>query len=126
MSALASSRRHARGSYGQLSMQGPKPEDTITAMHAVGRERDGWPVRSKAALLLALVAKRQGPAMLEQLLPQLLSAAGESATHAEMVRPPDPSRAASGHHARECRARSTASVLYAPGGGQLVPVLSGC
>ena len=55
-------------------------------MHAVGRERGGWPVRSKAALLLALVAKRQGPAMLEQLLPELLGAASESATHAEMVR----------------------------------------
>jgi hypothetical protein len=44
-------------------------------------------VRSKAALLLALVAKRRGPAMLGVLLPQLLGAAGESATHTEMVCP---------------------------------------
>ena len=57
-------------------------------VRAVGRDRNGWPVRSKAALLLALVAKRQGPGMVQQLLPQLLNAAGESGTHTEMVRPP--------------------------------------
>jgi len=56
-------------------------------MLTVGRDRDGWAVRSKAALLLALVAKRQGPSMVQELLPQLLTIAKESPTHTEMVRP---------------------------------------
>ena len=42
-------------------------------------------MRSKAALVLALVAKRQGPSMVQELLPQLLTVATESPTHTEMV-----------------------------------------
>ena len=42
-------------------------------------------MRSKAALLLVLVAKKQGLQAVQELLPQLLSAAQESATHTEMV-----------------------------------------
>ena len=52
---------------------------------AVGRDRDGWAVRSKAALLLVLATKKAGPAAVQALLPQLLLAAKESATHTEMV-----------------------------------------
>lgn len=51
----------------------------------VGRDRNGWAVRSKAALLLTLVAKRQGPSLVKELLPQLLTIAAESPTHTEMV-----------------------------------------
>ena len=53
--------------------------------NAVGRDRDGWAVRSKAALLLVLVAKKQGLLAVQELLPQLLNAAKESSTHTEMV-----------------------------------------
>jgi hypothetical protein len=56
-------------------------------LHAVGRDRDGWAVRSKAALLLVLVAKKQGPQAVQELLPRLLDAAKESVTHTEMVQP---------------------------------------
>ena len=42
-------------------------------------------MRSKAALLLVLATKRAGPAAVQELLPQLLFAAKESATHTEMV-----------------------------------------
>jgi hypothetical protein len=52
---------------------------------AVGRDRNGWAVRSKAALLLTLVAKRQGPGLVKELLSQLLTIARESPTHTEMV-----------------------------------------
>lgn len=54
-------------------------------LHAVGRDRNGWAVRSKAALLLVLVAKKQGPQAVQELLPRLLEAAKESITHTEMV-----------------------------------------
>ena len=54
---------------------------------AVGQDGGAWPVRTKAALLLALVAKRQGPALVLQLLPRLLAAARGSPTHTELVRP---------------------------------------
>jgi len=67
--------------------------DILWTMHAnvygcdaVGRDRSGWAVRSKAALLLVLVAKKQGPQAVKELLPQLLNAAKESPTHTEMVR----------------------------------------
>ena len=43
-------------------------------------------MRSKAALLLVLATKKAGPAAVQALLPQLLLAAKESATHTEMVR----------------------------------------
>ena len=42
-------------------------------------------MRSKAALLLVLVAKKQGLQAVQELLPQLLNAAKESSTHTEMV-----------------------------------------
>lgn len=42
-------------------------------------------MRSKAALLLVLVAKKQGPQAVQELLPRLLDAAKESITHTEMV-----------------------------------------
>ncbi len=42
-------------------------------------------MRSKAALLLVLVAKKQGLQAVQELLPQLLKAAKESSTHTEMV-----------------------------------------
>ena len=42
-------------------------------------------MRSKAALLLVLVAKKQGLQAVQELLPQLLSAARESTTHTEMA-----------------------------------------
>lgn len=42
-------------------------------------------MRSKAALLLVLVAKKQGLQAVQELLPQLLNAAKESTTHTEMV-----------------------------------------
>ena len=42
-------------------------------------------MRSKAALLLVLATKKAGPAAVQELLPQLLFAAKESATHTEMV-----------------------------------------
>lgn len=42
-------------------------------------------MRSKAALLLVLATKKAGPAAVQALLPQLLLAAKESATHTEMV-----------------------------------------
>lgn len=57
---------------------------------AVGRDRNGWAVRSKAALLLVLAAKKQGPQAVQELLPRLLLAAAESTTHTEMVRLPYP------------------------------------
>ena len=57
-----------------------------SSAYAVGRDRDGWAVRSKAALLLVLATKKAGPAAVQELLPQLLFAAKESATHTEMVR----------------------------------------
>ena len=52
---------------------------------SVGSAGDAWAVRSKAALLLALVAKRQGALLVEQLLPRLLPLAQQSPAHAEMV-----------------------------------------
>ena len=58
----------------------------VYGCNAVGRDRSGWAVRSKAALLLVLVAKKQGPQAVKALLPQLLNAAKESPTHTEMVR----------------------------------------
>ena len=58
----------------------------VYGCNAVGRDRSGWAVRSKAALLLVLVAKKQGPQAVKELLPQLLNAAKESPTHTEMVR----------------------------------------
>ncbi|BDA43725.1 Exportin-5 [Coccomyxa sp. Obi] len=57
----------------------------LSLFQQVGRDREGWAVRSKAALVLALVAKRQGPSMVQELLPQLLTIATESPTHTEMV-----------------------------------------
>lgn len=44
-------------------------------------------MRSKAALLLALVAKRQGPQLWAEVLPRLVAVAQEGPLQAEMVRP---------------------------------------
>lgn len=44
-------------------------------------------MRSKAALLLALVAKRQGPQLWAEVLPRLVEVAQEGPLQAEMVRP---------------------------------------
>ncbi|KAK9833279.1 hypothetical protein WJX81_002345 [Elliptochloris bilobata] len=54
-------------------------------LQRVGRAGAGWAVRSKAALLLALVAKRQGPALWAEVLPRLVAAAQEGPLQAEMV-----------------------------------------
>lgn len=45
-----------------------------------------WAIISKAAVLLALIANRRGPAYLEQLLPLLLAFARQSPAAAQMVR----------------------------------------
>lgn len=44
-----------------------------------------WPIRSKAAMLLALVAKRSNPSFWEQLLPELLTLGSHGPVHARMV-----------------------------------------
>ena len=56
-------------------------------LQRVGRARAAWAVRSKAALLLALVAKRQGPALWAEVLPRLVAVAQEGPVQAEMARP---------------------------------------
>lgn len=53
---------------------------------AVGRAGAGWAVRSKAALLLALVAKRQGPQLWAEVLPRLVEVAQQGPLQAEMAR----------------------------------------
>lgn len=51
----------------------------------VGASSDSWSVKSKAALLLALVVKRQGQQLWQALQPQLLPLAQQGAVQAEMV-----------------------------------------
>ncbi len=63
----------------------PSNPTALLAGAAVGRTGAGWAVRSKAALLLALVAKRQGPTLWAEMLPRLVDAAQEGPLHAEMV-----------------------------------------
>ena len=53
---------------------------------AVGGTTSSFAVRSKAAVLLALVTKRQGGELLQALLPELLRLAAEGPTQAELVR----------------------------------------
>lgn len=52
---------------------------------AVGVSSDSWSVKSKVALLLALVVKRQGQQLWQQLQPQLLPLAQQGPVQAEMV-----------------------------------------
>lgn len=52
----------------------------------MGGTASDYAIRSKAAVLLALVTKRQGGQLLQALLPELLRLAGEGPTQAEMVR----------------------------------------
>ena len=54
-------------------------------MPAVGASSDSWSVKSKAALLLALVVKRQGQQLWQALQPQLLPLAQQGPVQAEMV-----------------------------------------
>lgn len=54
-------------------------------MPAVGACSDSWSVKSKAALLLALVVKRQGQQLWQALQPQLLPLAQQGPVQAEMV-----------------------------------------
>ena len=54
-------------------------------LRAVGGSATSYAIRSKAAVLLALVTKRQGGQLLQALLPELLRLAAEGATQAEMV-----------------------------------------
>jgi hypothetical protein len=51
----------------------------------VGASSDSWSVKSKAALLLALVVKRQGQQLWQALQPQLLPLAQQGPVQAEMV-----------------------------------------
>ena len=52
---------------------------------AVGGTASDYAIRSKAAVLLALVTKRQGGQLLQALMPELLRLAAEGPTQAEMV-----------------------------------------
>ena len=64
----------------------------IVTLHAVGGTASSYAIRSKAAVLLALVTKRQGGHLLQALLPELIRLASEGATQAEMVsHPPETS-----------------------------------
>lgn len=58
---------------------------TVDCMPAVGASSDSWSVKSKAALLLALVVKRQGQQLWQALQPQLLPLAQQGPVQAEMV-----------------------------------------
>ncbi|KAK9829960.1 hypothetical protein WJX72_008872 [[Myrmecia] bisecta] len=58
---------------------------SFNLVRQVGGAGDGWPVRSKAALVLALVAKRQGPELWQAMLPQLLALEKEGPLMAEVV-----------------------------------------
>ena len=52
---------------------------------AVGGTTASFAIRTKAAVLLALVTKRQGGQLLQALLPELLRLAAEGPTQTEMV-----------------------------------------
>lgn len=54
-------------------------------LNRVGASSDSWSVKSKAALLLALVVKRQGQQLWQALQPQLLPLAQQGPVQAEMV-----------------------------------------
>lgn len=53
--------------------------------YAVGGAASSYAIRTKAAVLLALVTKRQGGQLLQALLPELMRLASVGATQAEMV-----------------------------------------
>lgn len=63
-------------------------------MYAVGGTASSYAIRSKAAVVLALVTKRQGGQLLQALLPELLRLASGGATQAETVSCPAPCVAA--------------------------------
>ncbi len=52
----------------------------------VGASKDAWSVKSKVAVLLALVVKRQGQELWQALQPRLLELAQQGPLQAEMVR----------------------------------------
>lgn len=62
-----------------------RPLDPLPLAVAVGASSDSWSVKSKAALLLALVVKRQGQQLWQALQPQLLPLAQQGPVQAEMV-----------------------------------------
>ena len=51
----------------------------------MGETATNYAIRSKAAILLTLVTKRQGGQLLQALLPELLRFAQEGPTQTEMV-----------------------------------------
>lgn len=57
----------------------------FSLLRQVGGTTSSFAVRSKAAVLLALVTKRQGGQLLQALLPELLRLASEGPTQADMV-----------------------------------------
>lgn len=59
----------------------------INSSCAVGGAPSSFAIRSKAAVLLALVTKRQGGELLQALLPELLRLAADGPAQTEMVRP---------------------------------------
>lgn len=59
----------------------------FTLFKTVGDNSSGWVARSKASLLISLIAKRMGQAFWEQLLPELIRFAAEGPTQAEKVAP---------------------------------------
>lgn len=58
---------------------------THACHYVVGGTISSFAIRSKAAVLLALVTKRQGGQLLQALLPELLRLAAEGPTYTEMV-----------------------------------------
>lgn len=56
-----------------------------TYEYAVGGTASCYAIRTKAAVLLALVTKRQGGQLLQALLPELIRLASVGATQAETV-----------------------------------------
>ena len=56
-----------------------------TCEYAVGGTASSYAIRTKAAVLLALVTKRQGGQLLQALLPELIRLASVGATQAETV-----------------------------------------
>lgn len=56
-----------------------------TCEYVVGGTASSYAIRTKAAVLLALVTKRQGGQLLQALLPELIRLASVGATQAETV-----------------------------------------
>lgn len=60
----------------------------MMSLLAVGASKDAWSVKSKVAVFLALVVKRQGQELWQAIQPQLLGLAQQGPLQAEMVRRP--------------------------------------